>query len=87
MPGGEKHLICVEAPVRAGCAHTGVEIGALSSFDDVGYLSETKLHEDLVDVTADYSLRDDGGILVTNRGRNTRIGIENNRWIRIRNCR
>lgn len=27
--------------------------------------------KDLVDVTADYKLRDDGGILVTNRGRNT----------------
>ena len=68
--------------VLYGCTRVPEGVEPVAGFNLEQYLGtwyeiarlDHSFEKDLVDVTADYALRDDGGIRVTNRGRNTRTG-------------
>lgn len=68
--------------VFSGCTKVPEGIEPVAGFELERYLGtwyeisrlDHSFEKDLVDVTADYTLRNDGGVRIVNRGRNTRTG-------------
>ncbi|MBY6108546.1 lipocalin family protein [Ferrimonas balearica] len=77
---GFRGLLVAATLVLAGCSGTPHGGEAVSPFDLERYLGTwhelarlpNRFETDLVNVTAQYSMRDDGGVKVINRGFNTR---------------
>lgn len=75
-------LVSLVLIVFSSCTKVPEGVEPVAGFELERYLGtwyeitrlDHSFEKDLVDVTADYTLRDDGGVRVVNRGRNTRTG-------------